>query len=137
MWYVVHHEGVPVGRVELTPRVGLAAGELLTLPGYEIVRARVDAASAVLWATGVFGPPAPPSADTDADLEARTALATAAALGLELRDDHGRPVPTTFVNLLSVDEFRGEVLAVVRFADSHAGVGAALGARSAARHGHA
>lgn len=110
--YVVTHQGVPIGMVQL-PRDGdRFTAAVAPLPGYEAIRPFVRHASGAL-ADVALGRPA------DA-----IALSGAAALGraLELRDATGAFVPVDFIELTDWPGGTPEVAAFIRLREAHASV---------------
>ncbi len=124
MLFAVHCGGVPIGTVDLA--VGsLCAGRLVRSGGYENIASRVRAASAALFAFGVYGPRVSAMPDENRS-RARAALHSAAALRLELVPFTGHSIPATFVNLVEAPLDR-QVVVIARFRDEPAGSPAVAG----------
>ena len=114
--YVITHNGVPIGTVDL-PR----DGDRFTVPvtplaGYEVVRPLVRRASAALADVALGHPP-------NAVLLGRVAELGAA---LELRDGAGSLVPVDFIELTDWPGGAPEVAAFIQLRDAHAPVPAAV-----------
>jgi hypothetical protein len=105
---IVTHKGVPVGRTRLT-NGELAVGELRASSGYDAIHSIVRPASASLWAA-VMAQSAGPASPGRLD-----AIARAAALELELRDEAGALLHTDFVNVIERPLEMQPPLVVARF----------------------
>jgi hypothetical protein len=121
MRYQITMRGVPLGEVELPSRE-LATGLLEPLPAFESVRSIIREGSRALLALGFFGA-ARESLENAMSVETseHAALARAADLQLELRDNLDALVPAMFVNVIEPPDDVTPVV-IVRFRDVHAGV---------------
>lgn len=115
MQFTVTHQGVPLGRAELTPN-GLAVAELAPLPAYESVRGTIRAASEFVWRMGVLADQSQPAGVT---LDP-AALGRAASLPLELRDQAGAAVSADYINILEYPDPADAPLVVARFGHASA-----------------
>lgn len=109
MEFTVTNQGVPLGRVDLTP-AGLVVAELAPLPGYASVRGTIREASGFLWRMGLLADRPQPGASLDP-----AALERAASLPLELRDASGSFVAADYINILERPEPADPPLLVARF----------------------
>ena len=101
--YTLLFRGAPIGTVQGNVADWVGAGDLLPLPGFEAVRPILADASRVLANLGFF-PPAGQLAGgvtPEGDRSGALALSAAEAIAreLELRDAHGRLVPTDWINV--------------------------------------
>ena len=124
MWYRVLVDDAAVGSVHLPPQ-RLAAGRMRCERGFDRVAPRLRAASRVLLAHGVYGPPISGHGDSRRR-RVRLALAAAASLRVELAIEPAEErASTRFVNLIE-SPVDGGVIVVALFDEAPASIAASV-----------
>ena len=115
MRYWVHHQGVPLGTVDLADG-DLVVADFEPSDAYLSVRGTIREASVALWSMGFFHPE---GAQPRISVEA---LGRAAKLPFELRDSEGRLIPADFVNVVERPHTEDSPVVFARFRHAHSGV---------------